>query len=169
MSPQETLCELWRISRDKKINSAIKDIEIVRRYRKQNKKPNQKNHIRHLWKRCCKYIISMQREDLQKWFFLAMCLDFDDKVFERFLFLCFLILRGKIWFKGEKKEINVIFQCCNTTHKIPKLLTTLDTAINYLNVGLSASLISKFHEKIHKLLETNALTAGIPSVKTLCT
>lgn len=66
MSPQETLCELLRISRDKKINSAIKDIEIVRRYRKQNKKPNQKNHIKHLWKRCCKYIISMQREDLQK-------------------------------------------------------------------------------------------------------
>lgn len=101
--------------------------------------------------------------------FLAVRLDFDDKVFERYLFLCFLILRGKTWFKGEKKEINVIFQCCNTTHKIPKLLTTLDTAINYLNVGLSASLISKFHEKNHKLLETNALIAGISSVKTLCT
>lgn len=38
-----------------------------------------------------------------------MCLDFDDKVFECYLFFCFLILRGKIWFKGEKKEINVIF------------------------------------------------------------
>lgn len=36
-------------------------------------------------------------------------------------------------------------------------------------MGLSASLISKFHEKNHKLLETNALIAGISSVKTLCT
>lgn len=46
----------------------------------------------------------MQREDLQKWVFLAMCLDFDDKVFERFLFLCFLILRGKYGLKEKKKK-----------------------------------------------------------------
>lgn len=36
--------------------------------------------------------------------FLAVRLDFDDKVFERYLFLCFLILRGKTWFKGEKER-----------------------------------------------------------------
>lgn len=47
-----------------------------------------------------------------------------------------------------KNEINVIFQCCNTTQKIPKLLTTTHgIAINYLNVWLSASLISKIPRK----------------------